>query len=272
MACRGKATSRKAKKLKELPVDSAADKNCGELVECETLSEFVEASDYQSAATIEGIVLPIEEAADLQPAFTHNFVAQKSVHQSPTWKECGAGKDSDEKSPRHSDREENAQSQEQAIVKRLFEKIGEALNQAKKMRLRERFYCPNILRVGHFRPFCPPPSTPEESEMILDSVSQEESFDSESESEEYPEGTPIGQFSGEGSHCHPPSAFMTCPRDKYLLQEVLRQLHCPNEKRSIEACLARFDVPSGHRAADDNSDEEEAGEHVCVIMYLSGRF
>ena len=74
----------KARKLKELPVDSAADKNSGELVECETLPEFVEASDYQSAATIEGIVLPIEEAADLQPAFTHNFVPQKSVHQSPT--------------------------------------------------------------------------------------------------------------------------------------------------------------------------------------------
>jgi hypothetical protein len=61
--------------MKELPVDSAADKNSGELVECQGLSELVEASDYQSAATHEGIVLPIEGAADLQPVFTHSFVA-----------------------------------------------------------------------------------------------------------------------------------------------------------------------------------------------------
>ena len=104
--------------------------------------------------------------------------------------------------------------------------------------------------------------------MILDdSSSQEESVDSESESEECPETTQSIQVSGEGSQCHAPSAFMPCPRGKLLLQEVLRQLHSPNEKRSIEACLARFDVPSGHRAADDNADEEEAGEHVCAIMH-----
>lgn len=145
----------KARKLKELPVDSAADKNSGELVECEGLSEFEEVSDYQSAATHEGIVLPIEGTAGLQPVFTHSFVPQKSVHQSPKWKECGAGKDSKEKSPRHSDREDNAQSELHAIVTRMFEKIYEFRKQESKRRLRESFYCPNILRVGHFRPLSP---------------------------------------------------------------------------------------------------------------------
>ena len=266
--CRGKQRECTAKKMKELPVDSAADKNSGELVECQGLSELVEASDYQSAATHEGIVLPIEGAADLQPVFTHSFVPQNPVHQSPKWKECGAGKDSKDKSPRHSDREDNAQSELHTIVTRMFEKIYEFRKQESKRRLGESFYCPNILRVGHFRPLSPPPSTPEESEMILDdSSSQEESVDSESESEECPETTQSIQVSGEGSQCHAPSAFMPCPRGKLLLQEVLRQLHSPNEKRSIEACLARFDVPSGNRAADDNSDEEEAGEHLCAVMH-----
>ena len=137
------------------------------------------------------------------------------------------------------------------------------MNQTKKMRLRERFYCPNILRSQYFTPFCPPPSTPEENEIILPVVSQEVSLERESEIEEHPETTSIGQFSVED---HPPSAYMPCPRGKLLLKEVLRQLYCPIEKYSIEAYLARFDVPSGHGASDDNSDEEEAGEQVCVIM------
>ena len=46
-----KQRQRKARKLKELPVDSTADKNSGELVECEGLSEFEAAIISQQQRT-----------------------------------------------------------------------------------------------------------------------------------------------------------------------------------------------------------------------------
>ncbi len=45
-----------------------------------------------------------------------------------------------------------------------------------------------------------------------------------------------------------------------------QQVDCRIDKRNSEAVLDRLNVPRGHDTADDDSEEQTEGEHLCTTF------